>query len=204
MMAMMRSILSVATLRPSRMCARSRAFFEVEARAALDNVLLEADILIEDLAQGQHARLQLAARTRHERDVDHRNGILELRIGEQLVEDDLRVGIAANIHDNLHTLARGMVLNVRDAVDALILDEICHGLDQTRLVYHVRDFRNNDLALAVRQIYNLGLCAHLDLAAAGRIGRADAAAAHDDAAGREVRALDELADLVHAPPRDGR
>ena len=129
--------------------------------------------------------------------MDHRNGILELRIGEQLVEDDLRVGIAANIHDNLHTLARGMVLNVRDAVDALILDEICHGLDQTSLVYHVRDFRNNDLALAVRQIYNLGLCADLDLAAAGRIGGADAAAAHDNAAGREVRALDELADLVH-------
>ncbi len=114
---------------------------------------------------------------------------LELRIGEQLVEDDLRVGIAANIHDNLHTLARGMVLDVRDAVDALILDEICHGLDQTGLVYHVRDFRNDDLALAVRQVYDLGLCADLDLAAAGCIGGADAAAAHDDAAGREVWAL---------------
>ena len=129
--------------------------------------------------------------------MDHRNGILELRIGEQLVEDDLRVGIAANIHDNLHTLARGMVLNVRDAVDALILDEICHGLDQTGLIYHVRDFRNNDLALAVRQVYNLGLSADFDLAAAGRVGSTDAAAAHDNAAGREVRSLDELADFVH-------
>ena len=170
---------------------------EIKTRAALDNVLLETDILIENLAQRQHTRLQLAARTRHERDMDHRNGILKLRIGEQLVEDDLRVGIAANIHDNLHTLARGMVLNVRDAVDALVFDQICHGLDQTCLVYHVRDFRNNDLALAVRQIYNLGLCADLDLAAAGRVGSTDAAAAHDHAAGREVRALDELADLVH-------
>ena len=182
------------TLQNVRTVAR---LLEIKARAALDNVLLEADILIENLTQRQHTRLQLAARTRHERDVDHRNGILELRIGEQLVEDDLRVGIAANIHDNLHTLARGMVLNVRDAVDALVFDQICHGLDQTRLVYHVRDFRNNDLALAVRQIYNLGLCADLDLAAAGRIGGADAAAAHDNAAGREVRALDELADFVH-------
>ena len=172
-------------------------FLEVKACAALDNVLLEADILVEDLAQRQHTRLQLAARTRHECDVDHRNGILELRIGEQLVEDDLRVGIAANIHDNLHTLARGMVLNVRDAVDALVFDQICHGLDQTRLVYHVRDLGNNDLALAVRQIYNLGLCANLDLAAAGCISRTDAAAAHDHAAGREVRSLDELADFVH-------
>ena len=129
--------------------------------------------------------------------MDHRNGILELRIGEQLVEDDLRVGIAANIHDNLHTFTRGMVLNVRDAVDALVFDQICHGLDQTRLVDHVRDLGNDDLALAVRQIYNLGLCANLDLAAAGCIGGANAAAAHDNAAGREVRSLDELADLVH-------
>ena len=129
--------------------------------------------------------------------MDHRNGILELRIGEQLVENDLRVGIAADIDHKLHAFTRGLVLNVRDAVDTLVLDQICHGLDQTSLVYHVRDFRNNDLALAVRQIYNLGLCADLDLAAAGRIGGADAAAAHDNAAGREVRALDELADLVH-------
>ena len=182
------------TLQNVRTVAR---LLEIKARAALDNVLLEADILIEDLAQRQHTRLQLAARTRHERDVDHRNGILELRIGEQLIEDDLRVRIAANIHDNLHTLARGMVLNVRDTVDALVFDQICHGLDQTRLVYHVRDFCNNDLALAVRQIYDLGLCADFDLAAAGRVGGADAAAAHDNAAGREVRALDELADLVH-------
>ena len=79
------------TLQNVRTVAR---LLEIKARAALDNVLLEADILIEDLTQRQHTRLQLAARTRHERDVDHRNGILELRIGEQLVEDDLRVGIS--------------------------------------------------------------------------------------------------------------
>ena len=90
-----------------------------------------------------------------------------------------------------------MVLNVRDAVDALVFDQICHGLDQTRLVDHVRDFCNNDLALAVRQVNDLGLCADLDLAATGCISRTDAAAAHDNAAGREIRALDELADLVH-------
>lgn len=126
------------TLQNVRTVAR---LLEIKARAALDNVLLEADILIEDLAQRQHTRLQLAARTRHERDVDHRNGILELRIGvEQLVEDDLRVGIAANIHDNLHTLARGVVLNVRDAVDALVFDQICHGFDQTGLVYRSTGF----------------------------------------------------------------
>ena len=123
---------------------------EVEARAALDNVLLEADILIEDLAQGQHARLQLAARARNERDMDHRNGVFQLRIGEKLVEDDLRVGIAANVHDDLHALAGGMVLDVGDAFHALVLDQICHRLDQTGLVYHVRDLGNDDLALAVR------------------------------------------------------
>ena len=129
--------------------------------------------------------------------MDHRNGILELRVGEQLVEDDLRVRIAANIHDNLHTLARGMVLDIRDAVDALVFDQICHGLDQTRLVDHVRNLGDDNLALSVRHVNNFGLCANLDLAAAGCISRTDAAAAHDNAAGREVRALDELADLVH-------
>ncbi len=169
---------------------------EVEARAALDNVLLEADILIEDLAQRQHARLELAAGARYERDVDHRNGVFQLRIGEKLVEDDLRVRVAAHIDHDLHALTGGVVLNVGDAVDALVLDQICHRFDQTGLVDHVRDLSDNDLALAVRQVYDLGLCADLDLAAAGRVSCADAAAAHDNAAGREVRALDELADLV--------
>ena len=89
-----------------------------------------------------------------------------------------------------------MVLDVGDAVDALVLNEVGHRLDQACLVDHVRDLGDLDLAFAVRQLDDLGLGAHLDLAAAGRVGRADAAAAHDHAAGREVRPLDELADLV--------
>ena len=174
------------TLQNVRTVAR---LLEIKARAALDNVLLEADILIEDLAQRQHTRLQLAARTRHECDVDHRNGIPELRIGEQLVEDDLRVGIAANIHDNLHTLARGMVLNVRDAVDALILDGFA--MDSTRralftmygisvITIWLLPFGRSTISVFARTF---------DLAAAGCISRTDAAAAHDNAAGREVWSL---------------
>ena len=59
----------------------------------------------------------------------------------------------------------------------LSLTRFCHGSDQAGLVYHVRDFRNNDLALAVWQINNLGLFARtFDLAAAGCISRTDAAA----------------------------
>ena len=169
---------------------------EVEARAALNDVLLEADILVENLAQRQHTRLELAVRTRNERDMNHRNGVLQLRVGEQLVQNDLRVRVAADVHHDLHALAGGMVLNIGDALNALVLDEVRHRLDQTRLVDHVRNLGDNDLALAVRQVHDFGLGADLDLAAAGRISGADAAAAHDNAAGREVRALDELADLV--------
>ena len=169
---------------------------EVEARAALNDVLLEADILVENLAQRQHTRLELAVRTRNERDMNHRNGVLQLRVGEQLVQNDLRIRVAADVHHDLHALAGGMVLNIGDTLNALVLDEVRHCLDQTRLVDHVRNLGDNDLALAVRQVHDFGLGADLDLAAAGRISGADAAAAHDNAAGREVRALDELADLV--------
>ena len=172
-------------------------FFEVKARAAGNDVLLERDILVDDLPQGQHARLQLARRAgRHEGNVDHRDRVLQLGVGEKLVQNDLRVGVAADVHHDLHALARGMVLDVGDAVDALVLDQVRHGLDQARLVDHVRDLGDLDLAFAVGQLDDLGLGAHLDLAAAGRIRGADAAAAHDHAAGREVRPLDELADLI--------
>ena len=35
-------------------------FFQVKARAALDDILLEADILVDDLPQREHTRLQFA------------------------------------------------------------------------------------------------------------------------------------------------
>ena len=171
-------------------------FFEVKARAACNDILLERDVLVDDLPQREHARLQFARSAgRHEGDVDHRNGVLQLGVGKQLVQNNLRVGVAANVHHDLHALTRGMVLDVGDAVDALVLDQVGHGLDQARLVDHVRDLGDLDLAFAVRQLDDLGLGAHLDLAAAGRIRGADAAAAHDHAAGREIRRFDDAHDL---------
>ena len=185
---------NLETLKDMRAVAR---LLQIKACSALDNVLLEHNILVDDLAQRQNTRLQFAICARYERNVNHRNCVLQLGVGEQLVQNHLRVCVAANIDHDLHAFARGMVLNIGNAVDALVLDEVCHRLHETRLIDHVGNLGDLDLAPAVWQVNDLRLGAHLDLAAAGGIGRADAAAPHDNAAGREVRPLDELTDLVH-------
>ena len=58
------------------------------------------------------------------------------------------------------------------------------------------DLISSDDALAVFNLGDLGFGANSQLAAAGRIGGADARSAHDNAAGREIRPLDELHKLI--------
>ena len=60
---------------------------------------------------------------------------------------------------------------------------------QLRLVHLIRNLGDDDLlAIALLRGLDFGLRAHLNRAAAGEVGLVDAAAADDDAAGREVRA----------------
>ena len=56
------------------------------------------------------------------------------------------------------------------------------------LIDAVGQLGDNDPLTAVLHLFNLGAGAHGDLSASCRIGRADSAAAHDNAAGREIRA----------------
>ena len=63
----------------------------------------------------------------------------------------------------------------------------------------------DDDALAVlAELLKLGPRADGDLAAAGGVGGADAAAAHDDALRREIRALDVLHEVGERRPRGCR
>ncbi len=154
---------------------------------AADDLILELDVLLDHLLQGQDLR-HLVVDGQH----NDAHGILQLGVLVQLIQDDLGVGVLAHVDDDAHSLAVGLIVQVADALDPLVLNEVCDVLDEARLIDHVRDLRHDDLGAAVLLFLDGGAAAQGDLATAGGVGSTDAAAAHDDAGGGEVGAFDML------------
>ena len=165
-------------------------FFQVEFRSAADDVLLELDIALQHILKRQDLRL-----TVDDREHDRAEGHLQLRIGKQLVEHDLRRAVALDVDFNVHADTVGVILDVGNALDALFLDEVGDVLNQTRLVDLVGQLGDDDLESAVLRFDDLCLGADGDFALAGGIGGADAASAHNDAARRKIRTGEVLHQL---------
>lgn len=131
-----------------------------------------------------------------QRQHDDADGVLELGVGVEAVEHHLGVGVPFQLDDDAHAVPVALVAQIGDLLDPLFLDEVGDRLDQPRLVDHVGDLGDDDPLAAVGHLLDLAAGAQGDLAAPGGVGRADARPPHDDAAGREVRPLDVLHDLL--------
>ena len=166
-------------------------FFQVVGGTAGDDLKLELEILLQHLLQGHY--LGHAVFQRQHNDAD---GILQLSKAVQLVQHHLRIGAHLQVNDDAHALAVAFIIDVADAVDTLILYQLGNALDQAGLIHHVGDLPHDDALPAVLHFLYLGLTAQGDLAAAGGIGRPDAAAAHDDAAGGKIRPLNVLHQFI--------
>src|SRR5699024_4540255 len=118
--------------------------------------------------------------------------VLQLGVAVELVEHHLGVGVPAQADDDPLPRAFGLVVQVADAVDPLVLDQVGDVLDQAGLVDHIGDLGDDDLKPAVLLFLDDGAAPQGDLAAAGGVGGADAAAAPDDAGGGEGGALGVL------------
>ena len=169
---------------------------EVKARAAGDNVLLMLQIVVHHVAQGEDFRLPVDQRehVRAER-------LLHRRVLVERIQDDLRVNIFLQFDDDAHPLPVGLIADIADALNALVVHEFSNLLHQLRLVDLIRDFRHDDAAAAVGHFLDVGLCAHLNAPMPRVVGFADAASAEDDAACREVRAFDVLHQVVDGAVR---
>ena len=179
--------MSVAFFKPLEDVGALLGLLQVVLGAAADDFILKLDVLLDHLFQG-HDLGHLVVDGQH----DDAHGVLQLGVLIQLVQDDLRVGVLADVHHDAHSLAVGLIVQSGDALDALVLDQIGHILDEPGLVDHIRDLRDDDLGAAVLGLFDGSAAPQGDLAAAGGVGGADAAAAHDDACSGEVRAFDVL------------
>ena len=155
-----------------------------------DDLALVLDVVVDDRAQRQRPRHVVDQRDRVDAERRLHRGVLV-----ELVQHDLRDHAALELDHDPHALAIGLVAQVGDLGDLLLVDEVGDLLDQAgvaALLDHEGQLGDDDRLLAVADVLRVGAGAHAHAAAAGLVGLADAADAEDHAAGREVRALDVL------------
>ena len=137
-------MMSMAFFRPSRMCARCLAFFSsyivrlrtTSRRKAMNSLSVSARLSIFGWPL-TIARLIIAERDLH------------LRHLVELVQDDLRDGVAFEFDDDADLLLRrrfavGLVADLRNALDLLVIDQIRDLFDQFRLVDLEGNFGDDD------------------------------------------------------------
>ena len=164
---------------------------QIVAGAADDDLLLEGDVLVQDVAQGEDLGLGLAAGLHQGQHIDGEGG-LELGLCKQAVEHHLGIGVPLELDDHPHAVAVGLIPDVGDALQPLVLHLVGHVLDEHALVDLVGDLGDDDAGAVVAELLKLGAGPDAHPAPAGGVGRPDAGAAHDDPPGGEVGALHVL------------
>jgi hypothetical protein len=155
MVSMNSSMLASATARPSSTWPRSRALRSSNT-VRRDHF---AAVLQEDLDQLlQVAQLGLAVDQRHHVDAE---GVLQLRLLVQVVQHHLGHFAALELDHQAHAGLVGLVLDVADAFDLLLVHQLGHALLQRLLVDLVGHLVDDDgLALALVDVLEVALGAH--------------------------------------------
>ena len=164
---------------------------KVEAGAASDDVDLVVDVVLQHLAQAQ-----AFGNAVDERQVVGAKGRLQRGVLIQVVEHDLRNDALLELDDQTDALLVGLIAHIRDALDALVVDELGDLLLQGALVDHVGNLGKDQAAAAGLGGLHVCLGTHGNGAAAGLVALLNAGAAHDDGAGGEVRTGHDLHELV--------
>ena len=165
------------------------------AGAALDRLDPEVEEHLEHLAKGEQDRLAIHKRQHVGAEVALQRGELE-----QVVQNHLRVSVAAQLHNDPHAIAITFIANVGDALKLLVVDHLGDALNQRRFVGLIGQLRD-DHGIAIgapRSLdrFDVGHSAHRHRAAAAQVGLADAFTPQDLTAGGEVRSGNQLDQLL--------
>ena len=155
---------------------------QLEDRAPGDDLLTELEERLQDVAETH--QLRAPAGERQHVDAEAR---LQRRELVELVQHDVGDGIALQLDDDADAVAIALVAELGNAVDQLLVHHLGDALDQTGLVLLERHLGDDDRLAILADLLDGDAAAHLDRATTCAIGLQDAVAAHDDAAGREVR-----------------
>ncbi len=168
-----------------------------EERAAADDDLAVADELFQQLLERQHARLAV-----HQCQEDQRKRVLQRRELIHLSEHDVRIGVALQFVDQADRLFQvALVPRGRDAGDPPVFDDLRDPLFDAvagGLVGHLVD---HDAHAAFAVLFDAGLGADRDRAAARVIAPPQPGAANHDIPRGEVRSRHDFHQLVDGDVR---
>ncbi len=123
---------------------------------------------------------------------------MQRREAIELVQHHVGHRVALQLDDDAHALAVGLVANIGDALDLLLAHQFGDLLHHRRLVHLIGNLGDDERLALLADGLGRHAAAHENGAAALVIGGADARAAEDEAAGREVGPGNDLDQLVDA------
>ena len=150
---------------------------------------------VQHFAQIHGARLSV-----HQGDAVDAEHHLQLRQREQVVQHHLAVLAAAQLDDHAQAVFVGLVADLGDALDALLLHQFGDALDHLRFVHLVGNLRDDDGLFAAANAFHLRPRPNVDAPAPRAVGAHDAGASIDNGAGGKVRALDVGHQCLHGEP----
>ena len=166
-------------------------FLQVELRAPHDDIAAVVDEELQRLLQAQHHRPSL-----DDRQHDHAERLLQRGVLVEVVEHGVDLRLALQLDDDAHALPVGFVAQVGDAFELSFVCKLGDLRHQRGLVHGVRKLVDDDPLAAVLRLLERVPRAHDDAPVAGRVSGLDACGAHDQAAGRKVRSLDEAQQVL--------
>ena len=161
-------------------------------RAAGDHLDAMIHVDLQRALEAEQARL--AVDQRQQIDAER---ALERRVLEELVQHLAGRGAALELDDDVHPLAVRLVAQIADVGDAALAHQLGDALQEGGLVELVGDFGHQDPVPPTRHLLDAGASAHDHAALAGAVGQLEFFQPQHQAAGGEVRAVDELHQLVH-------
>ncbi len=130
-------------------------------------------------------QLRLAVDQRHHVDAEH---TLHLGLLIEVIKQHLGDLTALEFDHHAHAVLIGLVAQLGDAFDLLLLDQLGDLLQQTGLVDLIRQLGDDDALAAALHLLHLGTGAHVDTAAARMVGLMNAGSTVDNTGGREIGA----------------
>jgi hypothetical protein len=155
---------------------------QLEHRAPGEHFTAMPQKTLEHLLEVQQPRLAI-----DQRHHVHAEGVLQLRLLVQAVEHHLGDFTALELDDHAHARLVGLVAQIGDALDALVVDQLADLFEQRPLVHLIRQLVDDDrLAVALFEVLEMRPATHHHPPAPGPITFADTGNAVDDAGRRKI------------------
>ncbi len=152
-------------------------------------MLLMCDIMIQNGRQCQYFRLVV-----YKRQHINGKGVLKLGILIKLIEQNLRIDIAAIFYHNTHTLSAGFVTQLGNTVYFFVLYTLCNGFAKHTFVYTERNLGKNNASVV---FLNACARAHHNVTFSGCIRLFNSVNAVNGCIGRKIGTFDKFHQIVN-------